>query len=377
MARRYRRFACMALFTCLLGPTLAAAATPHILYKATDWVPDGGVIFAKSQAMLFGTARSSGHTLSGAVFKFNLTTATYGTLHSFATQAAYAPSGLILGPNGLLYGLVAGGPAGYSGAIFRMHPKSGIASILYRFPAGSGGQALDPEALAVDPNGIVYGLTYYGGTGNVGTVFKYDPASSTYTTLHEFSTTNDCFAPYGALIFDAGFTTLYGTTASNSGASNNGSGCVFSINPQTGAEAVLATSGTQGITATPNGLLFGSNGQLYVAAYGRQYGQIFSLDPTSGAVTLIDRFLGGADGAQPTGALAFGPDGLLYGTTMQGGKHKSAGTAYTLNVTTGVKTTLASFNADTNITTPLGSIAVGKAGRMFGAGADAIYAIRN
>jgi uncharacterized repeat protein (TIGR03803 family) len=39
----------------------------------------------------------------------------------------------------------------------------------------------------------------------------------------------------------------------------------------------------------------------------------------------LHAFTGGADGAQPYGGVTFGPDGLLYGTTMSGGYENSGG----------------------------------------------------
>ncbi len=53
-------------------------------------------------------------------------------------------------------------------------------------------------------------------------------------------------------------------------------------------------------------------------------------------------FSGGADGTTPYGQLAMGKNGLLYGTTLQGGVG-GGGTVFRLDPATGILTTLYGF----------------------------------
>jgi len=91
----------------------------------------------------------------------------------------------------------------------------------------------------------------------------------------------------------------------NGGAENAGQGTL----------KVLASFDTYNAAA----LIVGSNGQLYGA--GPQccgnYGVIFSMDPSSGQISVLHTFDGG-DGWKPL-ALLQGIDGNFYGVTEQGG----------------------------------------------------------
>jgi|HubBroStandDraft_5_1064220.scaffolds.fasta_scaffold04463_4 uncharacterized repeat protein (TIGR03803 family) len=64
---------------------------------------------------------------------------------------------------------------------------------------------------------------------------------------------------------------------------------------------------------------------------GAGYGTVFKLSRagTGWILSTLYTFTGGADGASPTGAVVFGPDGSLYGTTDGGGAN-SAGTVFNL-----------------------------------------------
>jgi len=72
------------------------------------------------------------------------------------------------------------------------------------------------------------------------------------------------------------------------------------------------------------GLTMDAGGKLYgtTAEGGRYgYGTVFQLThKTSGWVlNVLYNFQGGSDGELPTARVVFGPDGVLYGTTFQGG----------------------------------------------------------
>jgi uncharacterized repeat protein (TIGR03803 family) len=371
MACSHRTVVAMFLLAGLLAPTLAAASKVSVFYKATNWSPDSGVVFVAGQSKLYGTGSVSG--FAGDVFSVDLKSGRYRALHTFDKTAAFHPAGLVTGANGTLYGVTEGGPKGTFGGVFKTDATTGRTSILFYIPLGPGGEIIGGGGLAVDPGDVIYGRTIYGGPDDAGTVFKFDPATSTYTTLHNFLKTDGCIHP-AALIFNPSFTTLYATASSS-----DGTGCIVSIDAQSGTEATVLKSGTQGVTALPIGLLFGSASLLLVVAdeYGSGNGQIFNVDLASGMATVIHNFQGGADGAQPADSLAFGPDGSLYGaTTLQGSGHNE-GTIYKLNVTTGVNTTLATFNGHKNTFGPMGSILVNVKGDVYGAGVTALYRVKH
>jgi uncharacterized repeat protein (TIGR03803 family) len=103
---------------------------------------------------------------------------------------------------------------------------------------------------------------------------------------------------------------------------------VFSLNTQTGAEAIvyafqdgLDGAGPLGGVIDVDGLLYGTtssggNGAGYDCYSG--CGTVFALDPGTGAETVIHAFQGGTDGVSPLSSL-ISVGGKLYGTTLLGG----------------------------------------------------------
>ena len=151
--------------------------------------------------------------------------------------------------------------------------------------------------------------------------------TQTLTVLHNFTGADGTF-PQGPLLFDqAG--NLYGTTIQGGHA---GYGTVFMLDPS-GNESVLASfGGSAGEGSYPlGGLVRDTAGNLYGTTSDSSYcqstigcGNVFKLDP-SGTVTVLHRFGGTSDGANPTGRLVLDSAGNLYGTTHTGGGTRCKG----------------------------------------------------
>jgi len=196
-------------------------------------------------------------------------------------------------------------------------------SVLYSFcvltNCADGSQ---PEAgVIMDASGNFYGTTLTGGVHQGGTVFKLS-ADGTYTNLHSFGATeaDGLYPVYGQLLMD-GKGNLYGTTSSGGSHSN---GTVFRVSP-TGEEKILynfcSTAGCSDGAAPLSYLIADRQGNLYgTTANGgtNNYGVVFKLAPNR-TETVLYRFSGGSDGANPEAGLAMDSEGNLYGTTYQGG----------------------------------------------------------
>ncbi len=176
---------------------------------------------------------------------------------------AEAPGGLVVGPDGVFYGVSAGGGSFGDGSVFELQPPTGLGAawtetILYSFTGENGdGIAGSPTTTPVfGPNGAIYGTTAFGGTSGAGTVFELQPPA----------------APGGAW-----------------------------------TEAVLCSFPGDG-QGTPIALVAGEDGTLYGATwFGGGYGQgmAFALTPpgtTGGTWTesVLYNFTGTVDGANPT-----------------------------------------------------------------------------
>jgi uncharacterized repeat protein (TIGR03803 family) len=174
------------------------------------------------------------------------------TLYNFTGSGGdgdFPAAGVVIGPNGVLYGTTLGGGTGGCaglpfpgcGTVFSLIPPASPGGawterVLYRFIGGSDG-ANPSTGLAMGSHGVLYGTTANTGNGSCqfvgagcGTVFSLTaPASAggawTETTLYAFSG-EDGDQPSSLVIGRNGV--LYGTTISG-GASN--AGTVFSLAP--------------------------------------------------------------------------------------------------------------------------------------------------
>ncbi len=353
--------------------------------------PDGGLVFVGGT--LFGTTFGGGANGYGTIFSINPTTGQQTTLYSFqAGNDGGNPSGSLLSVDGTLYGTTEGvpGPGVYinAGTVFKFVPATGVETVLHDFISGSYTDGYSPQAGLIAKNGVLYGTTSAGGPLSGGVVFAVNAATGAETVLGALSTV--AFAPVtligrklygttigenqsgpqdgletGGTVFElpvAGGTvtnlvtfsgvnpaqnatsglidrggTLIGTTAQ---AGPSAAGAVFAIDKATGTEATLASLGASSL---PNGGLTSLGSLLYgtTTEYGAGYGDIFSLDPATGAVQTVYTFTGGNDGLYPRAAL-LAEAGSLYGTAEFGGA-LGAGSVFKVDPTTGGETTLYSF----------------------------------
>jgi hypothetical protein len=215
--------------------------------------------------------RDLGNHGCGTVFKLTPTKSGYKmmVLHRFGggPDGAFPAARMILTSSGALIGTTFRGGQGpcssYGlgcGTVFELSPAGGkyTESILYSFPGGSGG-TLAQGGVIEDGNGVLYGMTVFGGNGpcagsgdppGCGVVYSLTPSGSTYveTVIHDFQG-SDGARPLGSLFEANGI--LYGaTTAGGSGACGisgiRGCGVVFDLVPSGSgyAENVLHNFGS-------------------------------------------------------------------------------------------------------------------------------------
>ena len=267
--------------------------------------------------------------------------ATYKTLHVFKGSDGSSPfSGLTFDTVGNLYGTApSGGAYGY-GVVFKLAPNpkgTWKESVLYNFTGGADGG--DPNSsLIFDSSGNLYGVSGCCGTYGAGNVFELTPnpdGSWNETVLYEFTGGFDGLWPAGPLIFDT-TGTLYGTALWG----GIGCGVVFKLTPNsdgTWTESVTYSFNDSPDLCHPQGsLVFDASGNLYGTGYWggstkcviHGCGGVFELTPNpdgSWTESVLHRFSGGWDGANPQGVLTLDTHGNLFGDAVNGTYDQSCG----------------------------------------------------
>ena len=236
------------------------------------------------------------------------------------------------------YGGVTCGPGYSCGVVFKL-TRSGSSwteTVLHAF-SGSPDGANPGGALVFDHAGNLYGVTGGGGSmcapDGCGTVFQLTLSGSGWTEniIHSFDYYDDGAGPQGGVIFDnAG--NLFGGTAF----APTGNGTVFELTPSGGQWTYTLlyslTSGQSGIPGPLGTLAMDATGNLYgmtfeggdvFGAGACEYGcgTVFKLAPSVGAwvYSLLYKFTGGTDGAQPYDGVILDRNGNLYGTASAAG----------------------------------------------------------
>ncbi len=264
-------------------------------------------------------------------------------LYNFCSQPncgdGAGPRGSLTSNGGNFYGTTFYGGTGDFGTVFELSPNGSGGwnqIVLYSFTGGADG-ARPYSNVIFDSVGNLYGTTQYGGDltcdapSGCGVAFELSPVGGgwTETVLHNFGNYPDGANPVNGMIFDAAGN-LYGT-ATNS---------VFELSPSGGGwtEQVIYRN-----LASLSGLTMDAAGNIFGVSSGSDVA--FELSPNgSGGWTpaVIHNFCGPKDGCGPSGTLVLDNAGNLYGTTAYGGGGPSLGTVYKLSpVTKGKKKKLA------------------------------------
>ncbi len=369
-----------------LTPTVAVGGAVqyqfHALYIFPG--PDGNTPVASltlgSDGNLYGTTSGGTYGANPSVFAYDPVTGATTILGTFTGTDIAAPDGkLVEAAPGVFLGTAQGGGSAGYGAIFRLavatDPNTGALSgtitSLYSFPDTASGSG--PHAgLTKGPDGRFYGTTAAGGITNsgafyygYGTLYAYDPVANTVTTLVDFNGPNGA-SPLAELTLgtDGNF---YGTTQTGgSGNAFGGAGTLFQFNPVTNALTTLVIFNSKNGGEPTAALLEASDGNFYgTTTQGGDFndGTLFQFTPSTGVLTTLLSF-NEDTGGTPEGPLIQAPDGDFYGTTNEGGP-TGDGTAFQYNPGTGGFVTLASFGGATG-SGPSGGLALANDGNFYG-----------
>jgi len=336
-------------FSCLFGARAGAGETVLFNFAGVDGTHPYGRLILDSAGNLYGTTYDGGLYGAGTIFElvYSGTGSSYSetVLYNFTggSDGGFPMAGVIMDSAGNLYGTTTCGGSstctggtGGNGVVFELSPLG--YSVLHKFTGGSDG-GLPAASLTFDAALNLYGTTEAGGVGSCmsrvgcGVVFELLQAGGYHTesVLHRFTGGGDGGVPMAPVIFNAAGTTLYGTTYSGGGCTVIATGCgvVFQLTPPHDLKILHRFRGmSDGSLPTAPVVFNGAGTLLYgtATAGGNTIcpggcGVAFRLQGTTLTTIHVMHSFAGADGADPTGGLAFDTTSLyLYGTTFAGGE---------------------------------------------------------
>jgi uncharacterized repeat protein (TIGR03803 family) len=245
------------------------------------------------------------------------------------------PTGLLMGPYGVLYGVTDSGGPGYTGngvnqsvgqgTIFRIDTNGTFATIF----SFNGTNGASPYRMILGRDGVFYGTTHTGGASitndgvGLGTIFKLVPGGP-LVTLHSFNNT-DGAAPLALIQGPDG--DIYGITQAGGATATSPFGAYGTVYRITTNGVFTKLADCDSTTESPLSIVPATNGMLYGSAIGTTVGSIFRVDPV-GMLTVVHSF---ASYCLP-GYLLQVPGGAIYGTTREGGTY-SSGSVFRLDLT--------------------------------------------
>lgn len=244
-------------------------------------------------------------------------------------------AGVILGPDGNLYGTAEVGGKYGKGTIYVTQPD-GSTRILHSFRGGDGAYPRSELTLLGD---VLYGSTrgseYGGAKRREGVLFKYDKASG-FTVLHTFDFDNEGRLPSTLILASDG--NFYGTLERGPTGSY---GALFRMTPA-GEVKILHNFSASGLHSPTGTLLQGNDGALYGTAssyYPRDRpgtfvrGAVYRFS-LKGQMSIVHAFAENRgpydDGIDPDSGVILGSDGALHGLTQYGGAFEG-GTFFKVN----------------------------------------------
>jgi len=253
--------------------------------------------------------------------------------------------------------------------------------VLYNFTGGQDG-AYPKAGLTADKAGNLYGTAYQGGSLNRGTAFELRRKSSrwVFNTLYSFTGREDGGAPIARVVFGPDGS-LYGTT--EFGGLNCGEGCgtVFNLKvtsckhtPCPWLETVLYRFSGSNDGANPGfGALTFRAGHIFGTTFfggNNAQGVVYKLTSQHGSWTESGLYLftGRQDGGNPYSSVIFDKAGKLYGTTYAGGAD-GYGTVFQLTPSASgwTEKTLHAFQSSSDGGSPFGGVVFDNSGNLHGA----------
>ncbi len=341
--------AAMVVLTLTAAALPAAAQTYTVLYDAPGLTgiqsPDAQAIAQGRNGDLYTTSPGGGNDYGTF---FDVAPSGTVTLLNNTTICCFVASGVTLGTDGNFYGTnqnggPTGGGCGFSGCgqVYKVTP-AGVVTVLYNF-TNSATDGYGPQSAPIEAtNGKFYGTAPYSVNSYISIAYSIT-STGTFSTLHTFTNAEGQNVFAGLVQGTDG--NFYGV-AQTQGA--NAFGSIFKMTP-TGTVTVLHSFDSTDGEYPQFPLIQASDGNLYGVAsggIGSGAGVIFKITSTGTYTPIYDNFNYDTDGSLPSSSLVQATDGKLYGVTSSGGA-SGGGTIYSVT-TTGTFAAVYSFDS-TNV----------------------------
>lgn len=274
--------------------------------------PNGGMTLYNNRLYGFTAEGGSNNTLneSGVLFEYNPVANGYQVKLNFRANTGINPMGGVVYYNGKTYGILKEGGNNNRGGIWSYDMATHTYSTVFHFTATTGYTTVS-EAMIVYNNKL-YGTLHYGGPDGDGSIFEFDPATNTFTTIHDFDPlTGD--HPCGRLAVRNN--KFYGTCSGG----GTGGGCIYEFDPANNNYTVHVGLNTITGRFTRCGLTE-FNDKFYGTSYSggtNDQGTLFQWDPVTNNFIVLHNF------SMPTGCYSNTgvtiANNKIYGVVEDGG----------------------------------------------------------
>ena len=325
--------------------------------------PRAGVIEG-SDGALYGTTRAGGSADLGVVYRVNKNGTGFTTLVDFTGSATGSLpwAGVIEASDGALYGTTYEGGSANHGVVYKVNKDGTGFTRLLDFTGSATGR--NPFADVIEgSDGALYGTTYDGGAEGAGVVYKVNKDGTGFSKLLDFGPATGR-NPYAGVI-EASDGALYGTTSEGFG----GRGIVYKVNKDgTGLSKLLGFPGGETGSCPHAGVIEGSDGVLYgTTTEGgmSNRGVVYRISKDGTGFTKLVDFDGDTTGRNPYAGVIEGSDGTLFGTTESGGS-SNYGLVYRVDKDGTAFAELANLTGATTGTNPYAGVIEGSDGAFYG-----------
>jgi uncharacterized repeat protein (TIGR03803 family) len=360
------------LFACQAQARLMmTSVVPPTSFNGT--VPSSELVLG-GDGLLYGVSPYGGVLGNGCLFKISTNSGMVSTVAFDGTNGAGPSSSLLQTAGGNLFGLATVGGVFNAGTLYQIG-TNGILSSFYSFDMAN---ASGPAALIIGTDGNFYGVTGHGGNGFNGTSYTGNGVVFRVTTNGVFTRLASFNDPNGFpnSIVEANDGNFYGTTLQGGA---NGLGTVFRVTPE-GILSTLATfGGTNG--AYPISLMRGSDGLLYgCTTHGGNnftggstgWGTVYRVT-TNGDFSVLWAF-SNTDGSEPKCRLLEVTNGLFYGTAHVGGRNGS-GNVFQISTNANFASVLEFDNSQAKGGNPWTGLTKGADGNLYGVNSAPGYSV--